>query len=60
MLLGPPKSVQFSKLSLELVDKNVKIVKKSLSLKGLLMRFIYREVINYLRIRFILVSSYSV
>jgi len=60
VLLSPPGGVQFSKLSLKLVNKNIKVVKKSLNLKGLLIYSFYKEVINYLYIRFILASGYSV
>ena len=60
MLFSPPKGIQFSKLSPELVDKNVKVVKKSLSLKGFLLYSVYREVVNYFYIRFIPVSGYFI
>ena len=60
MLFSPLKGVQFFKLGLELINKNVKVVEKSLSLKGFLSYFIYKEVVNYLYIRFILVNSYFI
>jgi len=60
VLFSPLKGVQFFKLGLELINKNVKVVEKSLSLKGFLSYFIYKEVVNYLYIRFILVNSYFI
>ena len=60
MLFSPSGGVQFFKLNLELVNEHVKVVEKSLSLGGLFTCFIYKKVINRLRVRFILVSSYSV
>jgi len=59
-LLSPLKSVQFSKLSPELINKNVKVVEKGLNLRSFLSCSIYKEVVNYLRIGFILASSYSI
>jgi len=59
VLLSLPGGVQFFKLNLKLVNKNVKVIKKGLSLKGFFTCFIYREVINYLYVRFTLVSGYS-
>jgi len=60
VLFNLPKGVKFFKLSLKLVNKNIKVIKKGLSLRGLLTHFIHREVINYLYIRFILTSGYSI
>jgi len=60
VLLSLFKGVQFFKLSLELVNENVKVVKKGLSLRGLFTCFIYKEVINYLYVRFILISGYFI
>jgi len=60
VLFNPLKGVQLFKLSLELVNKNVKVIKNGLSLKGLLLYFIYKKVINYLYVRFILASGYSI
>jgi len=60
VLFNPPGGVQFFKLSLELVNENVEVVKKSLSLGGFLLYFIYREVVNYLYIGFVPVSGHSV
>jgi len=54
------RSVQFFKLSLELVNKHVEVVEKSLSLRGLFTRLVYREVVDCLCMRFILASGYSV
>jgi len=60
VLFSLPRGVQFSKLNLELVDKHVKVIEKGLSLRGFLLCSIYKKVINYLYIRFILISSYSI
>jgi len=60
VLLNLLKGVQFFKLNLKLVNKDVKVIKKGLSLRGFLTHFIYKEIVNYLYIRFILVNGYSV
>jgi len=60
VLFSLPRSVQLLKLSLKLINKNVKIVKKGLGLRGLFTHSIYREVVNYFYIRFIPVSGYFI
>ena len=60
MLFSPPKGVQFFKLNPELINKHVKVIKKGSGLRSLFTHFIHREVINYLYIRFILISNYSI
>jgi len=60
VLLSPLKGVQFSKLSPELVNKNIEVVEKGLSLKSLFTYSVYKEIVNYFYIGFVLVSSYSV
>ena len=60
MLLSPPKGVQFSKFNLKLVNENVKVVEKGPGFRDFLLYSVYREVINYFHIRFILVSGYFI